>query len=774
MTNENISETKTIGSSIGKKVISRRKFIVSTAAGGGILFGFTIAAPLSRAAAVGGGSHSVFLPTVSYDPGPDSMFLSRPPAFRAAVDVAAVNTGLAPMSTSTSVPAFIRIEPDGSIAVLIGSSEMGQGVMTGLAMIVAEELMVDWNQVHAEHAPSKQGFGNPLFGGFQLTGGSSSIRGYYNTLRNAGATVREMMIAAGAQTMGVTAAECTAAHGKVTVTASGASKTYGELAALASTLTPPASAPLTPSSAFRLIGKSQQRLDIPSKVNGSAIFGLDVKIPGMVYAAIKHCPSLGGTVVGTPAKPAGAIAVVPLGNAVAVVADNTWKANELARSLQVRWSIPTTAADIETGKIMTKAKSLMVTGTALAAEPPVGDAVTALSAASKKIDVTYDLPYLAHACMEVLNCTANVTATSVDVWAPTQGQGSLPYTASAITGLPPTAVTVHTTMLGGGLGRKFEMDFHAQAITISKVLGKPVHLTWSREEDFGRDQYRPMALVNVKAGVDTANNLSAFAYRNVSPSILGQRGNPLVTADGQATEGSTSLPYAIANKKIEWVAHPSAVPVGFWRSVGHSINVFAVESAIDELALAAGIDPLTFRRNLLANNPRYLNVLNAAAALGNWTGALPAGHARGIALAESFGSIVAEVAEVSAPTAGAMTVHSVAVAIDCGVAVNPQQIEAQMQGCVVHGLSSAMWGKINFTNGTANVRNFNSYRMLRMREMPKVSVQIIETAGVPIGGVGEPGVPPLAPAIANAYARLTGKRLRSLPLFPAAGSQGGG
>jgi isoquinoline 1-oxidoreductase beta subunit len=319
-------------------------------------------------------------------------------------------------------------------------------------------------------------------------------------------------------------------------------------------------------------------------------------------------------------------------------------------------------------------------------------------------------------------------------------------------------------MLGGGLGRKIEMDFIAQAITISKAIGKPVKLTWRREEDFGHDQYRPMALVRVRAGLDAAGNIVGWTYRNVSPSILGQRGyiGPS-DVDSQAIEGADEQPYALGARRIDWVPHPAAVPVGFWRSVGNSINAFAVESAIDEAALAAGIDPLSYRRKLLAADARSLDVLNAAATLAGWSTAPPAGRARGIAFWASIGSIVCQIAEVSGATPQTLRVHRVACVIDCGSVVNPDSVIAQMQGGIAHGMAAALWGKVTFTNGRASARNFEDYRMLRMREMPQVSVQII-TSGAPIGGVGEPGVPPVAPAIANAWAALTGQRLRTLPL----------
>jgi isoquinoline 1-oxidoreductase beta subunit len=430
---------------------------------------------------------------------------------------------------------------------------------------------------------------------------------------------------------------------------------------------------------------------------------------------------------------------------------------------RIQWNIPATAAAIETTQIFNQAQQLMASGNALVALSS-GDTETALAAAAKRIDVRYDVPYVAHATMEVVNCTANVTATSCEIWAPTQGQSTVVGVAASITGLAPSQISVHTTLLGGGLGRKIDMDFIAQAITVSKTIGKPVKLTWSREEDFGNDQYRPMALVRVRAGVTASGDVSAWWYRNVSPSILGQRGYIGPTdVDSQAVEGAIDQPYALGATHVDWVPHPATVPVGFWRSVGNSINAFAAESAMDELALAANVDPVEFRRRQLAGNARALNVLNAAAAMANWSGTPRSGHALGVAFWSSFGSIACEIVDVSGTTQQTLRVNHVWCVVDCGNTVNPDSVTAQMQGGIVHGMTAALWGKVTFSNGTASAHNFNNYRMMRMRDMPQIDVQIIES-GAAMGGVGEVGVPPIAPAIANAFARLTGQRLRTLPL----------
>lgn len=680
------------------------------------------------------------------------------------------------------INAWIKIGVDESITVTVGAAEMGQGSMSSLPQIVAEELMVDYSKVSALQAPASQAY---------LTAGSGTVRNQYLPLRRAGAAAREMLILAAMNLFGGVREDYSVTNGVVTNTKTNASLTYGQLAPSAALLpVPPITAtwpPLVPDDQFKLIGKALPRLDIPSKTNGSAIFGLDVRLPGMVYAVIKHCPSFGGTLAKLPSKPAGAIAVVPTSviaasargsevtgnvNAVAVVATNTWDAWQMAKQLSVSWNIPVSSASIDSTVFQSQAQALMASGTPYTTEK-IGDAATALAGASKMIDVTYSLPYVAHACMEVLNCTVNLTPTSCEVWAPTQGAGIVVGTVTAVTGLAASQITVHTTYLGGGLGRKIEQDYIAQAVQVAKAVGKPVKLMWPREEDFTRDQYRPMALIRGRAGLDASGNIVSWSYRNVSPSILSQRGRTLpATGDSQATEGATALPYNFGARLTEYIVHPSPVPIGFWRSVGSSLNTFAVESMMDELAQFAGEDPYQFRRNRLTD-PRWIAVLDAAAQLGGWATPVPAGRARGIAISKAFNSIVAEVFEISQPAAGSIRIHKVACAIDCGRPVNPDSIKAQMQGGIVHGINATLWGQQTFLAGAAVSKNFNRSRMMRLGEMPQISVTIMPpNPNVPIGGIGEPAVPAVAPALANAYARLTGQRIRSLPFFPNATMSG--
>ena len=704
--------------------ISRRQFIVSSAAAGGMLLGFS-------------------LPLVSR--------------------VARAASGTSPVPSTATVNAWIRIGSDERITILVGSSEMGQGVISALPQIVAEDLMVDWSMVSGEHAPPGAEFVNPGTGS-QLTGGSMSVRGYYQSLRLAGASARDMLVMAAANQWGLAFAQCSASgHGTVVNNVDSRTATYGQLAAAAALLVPPLNPALVPDAQLRLIGTSVARPDLPKKVDGSAIFGIDAIVPNMLHAVIRHCPTLGGTLTGTPPTPPGAIAAVPLGNAVAVVATDTWRAIKGAEELQANWSIPPTASSLTTDQIFTAAQQLLNSGTPAIAED-IGNVESTLVGAARRVDLTYDVPYLAHATMEPMNCTASVTANACEIWAPTQAAGFIPGLVASLTGLSPGQVTLHTTYLGGGLGRKFEMDYVRQAIQVSMAMGQPVKLTWQREEDFCNDQYRPMAMVRLRAGLDASGNIVAWWYRNVSASILYQRGwiGPN-SVDSQAVDGAIELPYSFASRRVEYVRHPATIPVGFWRSVGHSINAFMVESAIDELALIAGENPLDYRRRLLTGDTRSLAVLNAAAALADWDTPPPAGRARGIAFHASFGSVVAQVVELSGNTPSTIKVWRVSCVIDCGRAINPDTVEAQMQGGIVHGMTAALWGKMSFQNGRPSPRNFNQYKMMRMRDMPQIAVQVIQS-GAALGGTGEPGVPPIAPAIANAYAALNGTRLRTLPL----------
>ncbi|RTL18527.1 MAG: xanthine dehydrogenase family protein molybdopterin-binding subunit [Burkholderiales bacterium] len=706
--------------------------------------------------------------------------------------------GKAEAATATAVNAWLTIGSDGSITLASGASDMGQGSFSGLAQILCEDLMVDLAQVRV--VPAAPSLASPAPVGVAInTVGSSVTRSNFWRLRDAAALAREMLVSAAMVELGDGArAHYTVASGVVTHLPTGRSLSYAQLAARAATLPVPASAPLVPDAQLRCIGQPLPRADIPAKVDGSTVYGIDVRRPGMAYAAIRHCPSFGGVLAATPSVPSGALAVVPVKvapgtargleavgniNAVAVVGPTTWDAWQAARRLPLKWTLPANVAALNSSQFMADAQALMTAATPYAVGAPNGPGTAytversgtpeaAIAGAGTKLEATYSLPYVAHACMEVLNCTVDFQpGVSCEVWAPTQSAKSALTLVIALTGMTAAQVTIHVTALGGGLGRKAELDFISQAVQVAMAVKKPVKLMWPREEDFTHDQCRPMALVRVRAGLNQAGQVLGWTYRNVSPSILGQRGVPLpATGDSQGYEGSQALPYDFGARLTEWVSHTAGIPVGFWRSVGASINTFAVESMIDELALAAGADPYQYRRARLSSNARWLAVLDAAAQAAGWGGAVPAGRARGIAIGTAFNSIVAQVVEVSATTAGPK-VTRVWLAIDCGWVVNPNSVEAQLIGGVVHGLNAALFGKQTFVNGAAQARNFNNSRMIRLGEMPQVVVKLmpqptaLDRSAV-MGGVGELGVPTLAPALANAWARLSGKRVRALPFYP--------
>lgn len=707
--------------------------------------------------------------------------------------------GRAATADATAVNAWLTIGSDDSIRLTIGSSDMGQGSFAGLAQVLCEDLMVDPARVQLVQGGPTLTTPAPV-GSAINTVGSGVTRNNFWKLRDAGATAREMLVIAAMARVGDSSrGSFSVADGRVTHLPSGSVFTYGQLAAAAALVPPPTNAALVPDSQFRCIGKTLPRPDIPLKVDGSAVYGLDVRVPGMVYAVIKHSPSFGGTLAATPAVPSGAYAVVPTRiaagtgrgaeavgnvNAVAVVGPTTWDAWQAARRMTLQWTLPANAAALNSTQFKSDAQALMTSATPYSAAGPnppgtvytversTADAAAAIAASPKALDSTYYLPYVSHACLEVLNCTVDhVAGTRCEVWAPTQSAKSALTLVMALTGLPESKVIIHTTFLGGGLGRKAELDFISQAVQVAMAVGKPVKLMWPREEDFTHDQYRPMALVRVRAGLDANGFVSGWTYRNVSPSILGQRGAVLgPKGDSQGYEASQELPYNFGARLTEWVPHASPIPVGFWRSVGASINTFAVESMMDELAGAAGQDPYQFRRARLTD-PRWIAVLERVAQASGWGTAAPSGRARGIAIGTAFNTIVAQVVEVSATSTGPK-VTRVWVAVDCTLVVNPGSVEAQIVGGVVHAINATLYGQQTFVNGAAQAKNFNTSRMMRLSEMPQVQVLLMPSAVADrtraLGGVGELGVPTFAPALANAWARLSGKRVRSLPFYPGA------
>lgn len=670
---------------------------------------------------------------------------------------------------SAKLSAYLQIDAGNIATIFTGSCEMGQGTMTGLAQIVAEELQLDWSTIKIEHGVPVLGDANPFRNpriNMHITGGSTAIWGWYSALRDAAAIARAKLISAGSTEKGTQLS--VAGDGYLT---DGTSKfPYSDFVAAAAALPDPNP---TWSATRNFIGKAKPRVDIPPKTDGSAVFGMDVRVPGMLYAAIIHCPTNGGTVQSAPTSTAGATAVVNLGTAVGVVANNTYAAMKAARSLEksggIKWKLPADLMRFDTAKINANALALSKSTSAkIFKEEEIGAPDSAFAGSAKKIDTTYTTPNLAHACMEVLNCTADVSSTACEIWVPTQAAEWCIGTAMAITGLAASQITVNTTYLGGGFGRKIEQDYVSQAITLSKAVGRPVKLMWTREQDFMNDRYRPASAMRVRLGADANGAIKSFIFRNVSTSINVQRGttpgnNP---EDTGAVAGAAHLPYKIQARRVEFVHNDSGLPLGYWRSVGESYNTFAVESAIDELALSLGKDPMAYRKQLLAEDARATAVLNKLSTLSNWSAKLPAGTARGMAFLSGFFSYVAAVAEVRL-VSGKVVVSKVHCVVDCGTVINPDSVRAQIEGGILHGMSAALWHEIKFSKGKASVSNFDRYKVAKMADTPEINIEIIDSQQAP-GGVGELGVPCVAPAIANAHARLTARK-RSLPFHPGQG-----
>jgi isoquinoline 1-oxidoreductase beta subunit len=661
--------------------------------------------------------------------------------------------------------AWVRIDREGVVTIVNPQSEMGQGTLTSMAMVVADELEADWSRVRVEQGPADPVYGNPNAGGAQFTAGSRSIRDLLPVWRRAGAAAREMLVAAAAQEWRVPVAECYAEQGAVYHRPTGRKLTYGELADKAGALPVPQTPTLKTPDQFKLIGKGVPRLDTPDKVTGRAVYGIDVTVPGMLVATVERCPVFGGTVAGFDATRATAIRgvrhVVQISSGVAVVADDYWTARRGRGALAVSWN--------EGPNARLDSAAIRQEYAALARQPgPVarreGDVDRAFGEAARALEAVYEVPYQAHATMEPQNCTAHVRPDGCDVWVPTQNQTRTQQEAMRLTGLPRDRVRVHTTMLGGGFGRRGEVDFVTDAVETSKAVGAPVKVIWSREDDIQHDFYRPTTYNVLRAALDSRGMPVAWFHRIVGTGLLIQRGTAQPGAiDRTAVEGAANVPYDFPNVQVEFHHKDFGVPVGFWRSVGASQNAFITESFVDELAHASGRDPYEFRRALLGKSPRHKGVLELAATRAGWGTPLPPGRHRGIAVAFSYASWAAEVAEVSVAPDGAVRVHRIVCAIDCGLAVNPDQIRAQMEGGIVWGLTAALKGEITLADGRVRQSNFHDYQMLRIDETPVIEVHIVPSAEPP-GGVGEPGVPPLAPAVANAVFAATGKRIRRLPI----------
>ena len=660
--------------------------------------------------------------------------------------------------------AYLRVDGGGRVTVVCGLSEMGQGVLTAIPMLVAEELDADWTRVGVEQAPADAAYINPVFG-FQGTGGSTSVMGHWEPMRKAGAAAREMLVAAAAADWGVAAGDCRTEPG-VVVGPGGQRAGYGELVAAASALPVPTDPKLKDPKDFRLLGQSLPRLDSPAKVDGSGQFGLDVRLPGMLTAVMARPPVPGAKLVSVDDSKARAVPgvrdVIQIPQGVAVLADGYWPALTGRDELVIEWD-KGDFAGVSTDSVSKRLYDAL--GREAAVARSEGDVSVA---AARHVEATYEVPYLAHACMEPMNCTAWVKADEAEVWAGTQGQGPHQGAVAGLTGLPPEKVKIHTTYLGGGFGRRFAGDFVVAATLLSKQAGKPVKLVYTREDDTRAMYFRPASVARFRAGFDDAGKPVSFGARVVGPSVLIAAGFATELpkgVDSAAVEGIEEFFYGVPNVRVEYVREEPGYQVWFWRSVGHSQNCFFLESFVDEMAHAAGQDPYRFRRDLLAEQPRQRGVLDLAADKADWGKPLPDGVHRGIALTHCFGSYVAEVAEVSVSADGRPKVHRVVAAVDCGHVVNPRIIRRQVESAIVYGLSAAYHGRIDLKDGEVVQGNFDDYPVMRMRDMPKVEVYIVPSTEKP-SGIGEPGLPPAAPAVCNAIFAATGKRIRKLPIDP--------
>jgi isoquinoline 1-oxidoreductase beta subunit len=744
--------------------ISRRQFLVTTAAvGGGLALGFYLPAPAEAA-----------------------VMASNEPWYGATVPPGA------------EVNAWIVIAPDNTVTIRVGQSEMGQGVFTSMPMIVAEELECDWSMVRAEYASANRSIREGNVYQRMGTGGSGAVRQSRPFLQAAGASARERLKEAAAQMWGVPRADLTTAAGVVTHAASGRSATYGELAAAAATVTLAEEPAVKEPGQFSLLGTPLPRLDTPLKVTGAAVYGIDVKVPGMVYAATRTSPVTGGKVVSFNADSIrglpGVIDVVEIGKAsdfealqapqaglsragfrsgVAVVADTWWHARSALDQLAIEWDLGE-GATLNSDELMERdLAALDRAESGAVATPEVGDTLGTIAAASNVIEAVYTAPYQAHATMEPMNATAQVTADRVDVWTGTQNPPNALAQAAEAAGVAPENVHIHTCFLGGGFGGRIRPEVR-QAVEVSKAIGgTPVKVLWSREDDMESDWYDPRAAIKFRASIGPDGLPTALYMRMVGDSIQGWTRPDLLMAadnangtgvDGTVTQGLRTLPYLIPNRRLEFIMSQTHTPVYFWRAPGHNHNIFFLEGFIDELAEAAGQDTVEYRRQLLRDLPEWLNVLNVCVENSNWGQDTYPGFGRGVAVGEAFGSIVAAIAEVSVSRRGQMTMERIDVAIDCGNAVNPRTIAEQTESSLVYGLSAALLGEITFRNGSIQQRNFDSYPVMRMADTPVMNTHLALRGGNVWGGIGEVALPAGVAAVMNAVAAATGKRVRSLPL----------
>ncbi len=687
----------------------------------------------------------------------------------------AVSTSAAPWDKSDGtnphdIDAWIAIEPDNSILIRYTRAELGQGSMTSLPMIVAEELECDWSAVRVEYGSPGRSLREGNKYGDMSSVGSHTVKDSRLKMLQVGASARVRLVQAAAARWGVPAGECSAAKSMVTHAASGRTLSYGDVAADAAKIVLSAEPALKAPEQYTLIGTPQKRVDVPFKVDGSAQFAIDTRLPGMVYAAVIGCPVPGGKLASVDVSPLagapGIVDIVKLPNALAVVATTSfWRARQALAKLHPEWDVGE-AGSTNSAAFNAEYRAAALSGAGASARKD-GDVPAALAKAPKVIEALYEVPYLAHATMEPMNATVDLRDDRMEVWVGTQSADRTLAAAARVSGLKPEQITIHNCYVGGGFGRKSNNDDMAQAIAIAKQVKRPVKLIWTREEDIRHDRFRPQAAIAFKAGLGADGMPTGWQIRTAVGSLFRSLGiNPVPTGiEPMAVEGLSNNPYKIANTQVDCILKNTHVPVAFWRSVGASQNGFSIESFVDEMAIAGGKDPVALRRTLLAGEADWLKVLETAAEKGDWGKPLPAGHARGFAIHECYGTIVGEVVEVSMKTPGMLKVEKVTVAVDCGHAANPLSVAEQMEGAVIYAMSAAMYGKITVKDGEIEQGNFDTYQMVRMAQAPKIDVHFALTGGTKWGGCGEPGAGPLAAALCNAIFALTGKRIRSLPIM---------
>ena len=689
-------------------------------------------------------------------------------AFAGMADAASIGPQpFGPETAPNEINAFLAIDPDGSILIRSPHNEMGQGAITALPMIVAEELECDWSKVKVEYASPTRNLREKGVYGDMVTAGSRGVRTSWQMLLQAGASARERLVAAAAQRWNVPVTECQAANSKVTHNGSGRSLDYAALAADAAKIKLDKEPAIRTPDQFKLIGKPMARLDTPLKINGTAKFAIDTRIDGMVYAAIAACPVPGGKLKSVDEAPIkgrrGVQQVVKLADAVAVIADRYWRAKEALALLAPEWETG------EAGKTDSAQFAKLYRDTldgAMVNARSDGSVDDAFAKGGKVVEATYEAPHAAHAQMEPLNSTVRFDGDRLEIWVGSQIPMGALRLASATSGLKPEQITIHNCFLGGGFGRRGNNDEMRQAILVAKQVGKPVKLVWTREEDMTHDRYRPQAAVRLKAALGPDGMPVAFDAKIAVGSIQRSVGMNQVPSgiEPQAVEGIANTQYKIPNVRVGCMMRNTHIPVGFWRSVGSSQNAFFMESYIDELAQAGGHDPYKFRRTLLAHRPDFIGVLDKIADNSDWGKPLPSGHGRGIAIHECYGTIIGQVAEVSVNPKGEVRVHRVVAAVDCGHVVNPSIVEAQIQGGIIYGLSAALYGDLTIKNGVIQENNFDQYEMVRLADAPKIEVYLALTGGKKWGGIGEPGTAATAPSVANAVFAATGTRVRKLPL----------